>query len=124
MTSMRVLPSLEPVKDRHLRLRLALEPPSSENLSLERGKETLSHSVVVSIAHSSHRRHDASLPTTLAESVTCVLPPVVGMMDQSGIGLSHRDCHVDSCEHQLSVQACSHRPANNLAREHIEHDSQ
>lgn len=37
---------------------------------------------------------------------------------------AHRDRHVDRREHQLGAQLVLHRPADHLAREHIEHDRQ
>src|SRR5579864_5227127 len=74
VTSARVVPALDPLEHRHLGLGLALEPPSVQELTLERGEEALRHRVVVGIADRAHGRHDTGLPAALAERVACVLP--------------------------------------------------
>src|SRR6266853_6825612 len=81
MPTMWVVPTFQPIKDRHLRFRLALEAPAVEYFALERGEEALRHRVVVSITHRAHRGHDARFPTPLAEGVAGVLAAVVGVMD-------------------------------------------
>src|SRR5690606_22092590 len=69
VTTMRVVPALDPLEDRHPGFGLAFEPPTVKHLAFERGEEALGHRVVVGIAHRAHRRHDAGFPAALTESI-------------------------------------------------------
>ena len=51
-----VVPTLDPGKDRQTCLSLCLTTTPGNQLALETGKETLSHGVVIGIAHRAHRR--------------------------------------------------------------------
>ena len=78
---MRVVPTFDPFKHRHLRLRLALEPTPAEQLALEAREKALRHRVVVRIADRSHGGHYTGFPATLAERVAGVLAASVRMVD-------------------------------------------
>ena|ERR1022692_2299041 len=69
MATMRVVPTLQPINDRHLRFRPGLEAPAAQDFALEGCEEALSHRVVVRIPHRAHRGHDASLAAAYAEGV-------------------------------------------------------
>src|SRR5690606_37875011 len=71
--TMRVVPALDPLEGRHPGFRLALEPPTVQQLTLQRREEALGHRVVVGVAYRAHRRHDAGLLAALAEGVAGVL---------------------------------------------------
>src|SRR5690606_191746 len=89
--TMRVVPALDPFEDGHAGFRLALEPPTIQQLALQRREEALSHRIVVGVADRAHRRHDAGFLAALAEGVTGVLRPAVRMMnDAAGPALTHR----------------------------------
>src|SRR5215468_6061800 len=81
MSPMRVVPALQPIKDRHLRLCLAREAATAEYFTLKSREETLGHRVVVRITHRAHRRHDACFLAPLAEGVAGVLTAVIRVVD-------------------------------------------
>ena len=120
---MRVVPTFDPFKHRHLRLRLALEPTTAEQLALERREEALRHRVVVRIADRSHRGHYTGFPAALAERVAGVLAATIRVVDHRS-GLALRDRHVQRRQNQLRAQVRLHRPADDPARIHIEHHRQ
>src|SRR5205807_6942475 len=73
VSAMWVVPTFQPIENRHLRFGLALEATPVEHFTLERGEERFGHRVVVCIPHRAHRGHDARFPTALAEGVAGVL---------------------------------------------------
>ena len=56
MASSRVVPTLNPGKDRKTRLSLCLPTAPGNQLALQACKEALGHGVVIGIAHRTHRR--------------------------------------------------------------------
>jgi len=116
---MRVVPALDPLEHRHLGIRLALEAPPIEHLTFQGGEEALRHRVVVGVPDRSHRGHDTGFPAPLAEGVTGVLTAAIGVENDSA-WLTLSDRHLQRIEDQLRLQVCIHRPAHNLAREHVQ----
>ena len=120
---MRVVPTFDPLEHRHSGFCLALESASAQQLSLERGKETLSHGIVVRITDRSHRGHDAGFSASLTERIAGVLAATIGVVDDT-TGLSLRNRHLHRLQNQLRAQMRLHRPAHDLARIHIQHHRQ
>ena len=83
MTSMRFIPTLDPLKDRQLRLRLRVEATPIEQFTLQRGKKRFRHRVIVGIADRTDRQHDTHFAAALAEGEARILTTVVGMMDDA-----------------------------------------
>ena len=99
---MRVVPALEPREDRHPRLGVTLERPAIDDFTLEGGEEALGHGVVVRIASRSHRGHDASFATSLAERIARILAALVGMVNDR-LRPPLRERHVERIEHELGL---------------------
>src|SRR5205807_1791029 len=70
VSAMWVVPTFQPIENRHLRFGLALEATPVEHFTLERGEERFGHRVVVCIPHRAHRGHDACFPTALTVVTT------------------------------------------------------
>ena len=81
MTTVRVVPALDELEDRHTRLGLRLETVPVNQLAFERGKEALGHRIVVAIADRPHRRPHTHQSAALAEGERGVLTALVAMMD-------------------------------------------
>ena len=97
---MRVVPTFDPLEHRHFGFCLAVESASAQQLSLERGKETLSHGIVVRITDRSHRGPDADFPAATAKSKRCVLAALVGVVnDIARPPVSDR--HFQSVQHKF-----------------------
>src|SRR5512134_213356 len=103
VATMRVVPAFEPVEDGELRLGLALEAASIEQLRFQGGEEALGHRVVVSVSNRAHRRAHAHLLATRAKGDRGVLRAVVGVMDDlDRTTLPER--HVERGQDQLGTQ--------------------
>jgi len=70
---MRVVPSLYEFEDWHACFALGFETASVEQLTLERGKETLAHGIIEAIADGAHRGSYAGFAAALAEGDRSVL---------------------------------------------------
>ena len=97
-----IIPTLDPLKDSQLRLRLRVKATPIKQFTLQRGERRLRHRVIVGVAHRTDRRHDTHFPAALAEGEAGVA--VVGMMDDA---LRPPLCerHVDGSEHQGLFQS-------------------
>src|ERR1019366_3106596 len=117
---MGVVPALDELEHRHPRLDLGLEAVAREQLAFQGREEALAHRVVEAIADRSHRRTYPGFAAARAELDRGVLGALVGVMDDvAGTALPQRK--IERLEHQLSAQMGLHRPAHDLAAEHIEH---
>jgi hypothetical protein len=67
MATVRVVPALDELEDRHARLDLALEAVAIDKFEFEGREEALAHRVVVGITDRAHRGSHARLAATLAE---------------------------------------------------------
>src|SRR5271167_2445373 len=120
VTPMRVVPALDELEHRHPRVDLGLEAAARQQLAFQGREEALAHRVVEAIADRSHRRSHPGFATARAELDRSVLSALVGMMDDlAGAALPQRQ--VERLEHQLRAQMGLHRPAHNLATEHIKY---
>ena len=73
MTPVRVVPGLNPGKDRQACLGVRLPSPPINEFALQAGKETLGHGVVVGVADTAHGRANAHFFASVAKRHTGVL---------------------------------------------------
>ena len=110
-------------EDGDARLGLRLEFASIEQLTFERGEETLRHRIIVGVSDRPHRGANSSLPTSFAERDRGILRALIRMVDHAARPpLPER--HVESVEYHLRMQGRRHRPADNPSAERVEHDGQ
>src|SRR5712692_7135069 len=84
MAPPRIVPAFDEVEDGEARVGLRAEAFAIEQLALERREEALAQGVVVGIAHTAHRRPDASLATAAAEGERRVLAALIRVMNHLG----------------------------------------
>jgi len=120
---MRVVPALDELKHRGLRLCFGAKPETLKQLALQRREEALAHRVVIAIPDRAHRRPHPSGFAARSKSHRGVLRPLIGVMNDL-LRASHCERHVQGTEHQLAQQMRAHGPAHYLATEHIEHHGQ
>ena len=77
MPPVRVVPGFNPGKDRQARFGVGLPYPPVNQLTLQGGKETLRHGVVISIANCAHAGPDTHFFAALAKRHTGVLTALV-----------------------------------------------
>ena len=77
VAAMRVVPPLYEFEDCHACLALGFETASVEQLTFERGKETLAHSIIEAIADRAHRGSYAGLAAALAKGDRSVLATLI-----------------------------------------------
>ena len=107
---MRVVPTFDPLEHRHSGFCLAVESASAQQLSLERGKETLSHGIVVRITDRSHRGSNTGLAAPLAERHRRILAALVAVVDDVP-GPTLANSHIHRVQHQFGAEVVRHRPA-------------
>ena len=73
MATVRIVPALQPLEDRHPRFGLAAEPSPVEHFALERGEKALGHGIVIRIADGAHGGHHAGVAASFAEGAAGVL---------------------------------------------------
>src|SRR5690349_18852572 len=116
---MRIVPSLDELKDCHARCGLSLADGAVKQFALKRGEKTLAHRVVETVAHRTYRRPHASLFAALAEGERGILTALVGMVNDAA-GSSLLQCQVECLEHQFDPQRGLHRPTHDSAAENVE----
>lgn len=93
-------------------------------LTLEQLEEALRDSIVMAVVSPAH----AADQVVVAQEGLPVMPgeltPLIGMHQHRLLWLSASQRHQQGVEHQLGVDAAAHGPANDLAREQIEHHRQ
>jgi len=115
----RVVPALDPGKDRHARLGLALKATRVDQFAFEVGEEALGRGGVVCIADSAHRRPYPHGLATAAECQAGVLAALIAMVDHiDGFALLQR--HVQRRQPQINRHLLAHRPADNTPAPDIE----
>ena len=120
VSAMRVVPTFQPREHGHPCLDLTAKALPVDHFALKSCKKRLRHRIVVRIADRSHGGHDAGFATAFAERVAGVLAPMVRMMDDID-RTPLCDRHVQRRQHQLGAQVIGHRPADDLARIHVQH---
>ncbi len=93
-------------------------------LALEQLEEAFSHRVVMAIATPAHTADQVVVPQETLPVMTRKLTALVGMHQHRIFGLPAPQRHQQSIEHQISVDAAAHGPANDLAREQVKHHRQ
>jgi hypothetical protein len=93
-------------------------------LDLERVEEALHRRVVEAVAFSAHRRRYARRLKSFSVVVRRVLHPAVAMMDEAGRRSLAFHGHRQSFERDVGVEGVAHRPAHDLAREHVDQGGQ
>ena len=113
-----VVPALNPRKDRQAGLGLGLPDAPVNQFTLQRGKETLGHGVIVCIAHAAHAGAHTHLLAAVAKLDAGVLAALVRVVNHR-LGLAGHQGHVQRLRHQISRHAHAKRPAHHLAAEYI-----
>ena len=83
MQPTQVVPALNPGKDGQAGLDLRLPDASVDQLTLQRGKEALSHGVVIGVARRSHGDLHPQLPAPVAKLYAGVLATLIRVMDHA-----------------------------------------
>lgn len=86
VTTIRIAPTFDELKDLHPGFRLVAKPASINQLALECCKETFTHRMVIAITDSPHRRPHTGFATSLSECYRGVLSALIsssGMMNYS-----------------------------------------
>ena len=124
---MRVVPSFDAFEHREPRLGLGLEAPAVQEFLFERCEEALRHRIVVGIADRAHRGHDVHFLAALAERVARVLGDFQRSSQHlaiGGVAWDDQRVGLQSGQDELGAQMRLDRPADDLARPHIEYDRQ
>jgi hypothetical protein len=93
-------------------------------LHLQVQKETLAHSVVPTIAFSAHALPQAIGVQQFSVCLAGVLAAPVGVHEQTRLGLTRPNGHTQGITDQRRLHMWGHGPADELAREQIEHHGQ
>jgi len=81
--------------------------------------------VIVGITRTTHRDGDAIVGQEVLVAGAGILPAAVRMMEQGAMrGLALDQGHTQSVFDQCGLQVRGHGPADNLTREHIQHQRQ
>src|ERR1700681_1692104 len=102
MAAMGIVPTLDEFEDGHARFYLGFEAAAVEQLTFERGEETLAHRVIEAIADRAHRGPHAGLAAALAEGERSVLATLVRMMNLGG-GPALPQRQVERLQHQFGA---------------------
>ena len=119
MAAGRVVEAFDELKDGDPRLAVRSEATSIDQLAFEGGEETLAHGIVVSVAEGACRSTHAGFLAAIAESDRRVLRAAIRMMDDV-VGLSGRERHVESVEHDAGLQIGREGPSDDPARPGVE----
>jgi hypothetical protein len=120
---MRVVPALDEIEDGEACLGVGPEGVAVDELALERGKEALTHRIVVAIAGRAHGRPDSHFFASFPESDRGVLASLIGVVDDIS-GSPLLKSHLESIEHELGLEVSVHGPSDDSTAPRIEHDSQ
>ena len=119
---MRMVPSLDKLKDRQAGFGLRLAMPSIEQFTFERGEEALTEGVVETVAGRAHRGADASFFTPGAEGDRGGLRSLIAVVNPR-VRLALHKRHVQRICHQLCSQMAGHVPTDDATATGIQHDS-
>ena len=97
------------------------EAVAIDQLAFEGGEETLAHRIVVGVADRARRWTNPGLLAAITESNRRVLRASVRVMDDV-VGLSGRERHVESVEHDAGLQIGREGPSDDPARPGVEND--
>jgi len=114
----RVLPALDPSKYRHPCFGFTFPTAPGNEFTFQAGEETLSHRVVIGIAHGTHGGAYPQLPTPAEKGYAGVLAALVGVMNDRP-RLARMQCHVQRHDHQIRCHLHPKGPTHYLAAEHV-----
>src|SRR5512134_946262 len=93
-------------------------------LAFEGAKETLHRSIVIAVASAAHADLDLLVDEKLLVRIAGILAATIRMMQQPKESWSAVSGHAKGLLHQGTLQGCRKGPADNFAREEIQHHSQ
>src|SRR5712692_7460141 len=123
VAALSVVEALDVVEDLKPGFGPSLDAPAVQQLALEAGEERLRHGVVKAIPTAANGLNQACLPDPTAVGQAAVLAALVGVGD-GALGPAPADRHLEGFDHQKGVQAGTHRPTHDPAREDVEDDGQ
>jgi hypothetical protein len=104
MTTMRVIPPLEPRENLSASFVSCRETVSVQHFRLKAREKRLHHRIIEAVANATHGPRDAQFPAARGEGHSRVFGSVIGMVDDS-IGTALRITHLQSRQHELTSQA-------------------
>ena len=123
MPTMRIVPALDELKHRAASFDRRVECAAVEQLTFQRGEETLAQRVVVAITDGTHGRAHAGVATALPEGERGVLTPLIRVVDDPG-GVPLPERHPKSVQYELFAQMGFHSPADYAPAPGINDDGQ
>ena len=123
MTSPGVVPAFDPGKYCQAGFGTGFKGFAINEFTLQAGKETLRHGIVVCIADRSHGRLHTHLAAPIAEGHAGVLAPLVAVMNDL-FGAALLQSHIQCSQHQVSVHLLTDRPADHAAAPCVEDHGQ
>jgi hypothetical protein len=120
MASMRIVPSLNEVKDGHAGLSWIAETMSFYQLALESCEEALTERVVIAVADGAHGRAYACSPASQAEGNRGILRTLVRVMDYIE-RTTLANGHTESIKHELCAKMSGHGPSDHTPAPYINH---
>lgn len=97
---------------------------SANALSLEQLEEALCDCVVMAVAAPAHAAHQVVIAQEALPVMAGELAALVGMHGDRRFGLAPPQSHQQSIEGQFGIDAVSHGPTDDMAREQIDHHAQ
>ena len=110
MAAMRIVPTFNELKHSSSCLIPGPEFIPIQQLAFQRGKETFTECVIVTISNRSHGRPDIRFPASFSKCKRGVLASLIGVVNNS-FRASLPNCHLKSIDHQFCPQVIGHRPA-------------
>ena len=121
MAAARVVPSLDPFKDRLPELISALPDALVEEFALHGGPERFHESVVDAGRDPAHRFEEPGLSEPVPEHPRRVLGSAVRVNHGPGLGFASPPRHVEGVDDEFGADVVGNGPADDAAGEHI-HD--
>lgn len=116
-----VVPFLQETGDHDLCFCRGSEGATVKQFAFERSEEALRHGVIIAVSHGAGRLSHACFPAALTKDERRVLGAVVRVVDHV-IRPPQLHCHLKRIEHDLHMQACGHRVADDAAAEDVHDD--
>ena len=115
MQSLRIVKTLDVIGCRADGLFVCLVFLVVDLFDLEALEEAFHRRVVVTVAFATVALQELALGQPFSEALTCKLRAAIRMHDESRIWFSQSDGLVERIERQLSINASSHRPADDAS---------
>ena len=124
MTGLRVVENFDVVEDISLRVASGRINAPTDALALEQLEEALGHSVVVTVATTTHAVDQVVVAQERLPLVASRLTALIEMNSDGRLRLATLKRHQHCIEHQTSVDTTAHRPVHHLPGEQVDHDCQ